>query len=50
MATGHKLSIPGYRIDKKTGKLVPHQPKLNASAAIARRKNPKRTYRRGARV
>ena len=48
MATGHKVQVPGYRW--KDGKLIPHQPKLNASAAIARRKNPKRTYRRGARV
>ena len=49
MATGHKISIPGYRWTKD-GKLVPKAPKLNASAAIARRKNPKRTFRRGARV
>lgn len=48
MATGHKVSIPGYRW--KDGKLIPKTPKLNASAAIARRKNPKRTYRRGRHV
>jgi hypothetical protein len=46
MATGHKVSIPGYRW--KDGKLIPHQPKLNASAAIARRKKPRSRYVGGA--
>lgn len=45
---GRAVKLDGYRIGKD-GKLVKHQPKLNASAKIARAKNPPQRYVRGAR-
>lgn len=38
-------SIPGYRIDKKTGKLVKSSKGLSVSKRIAARKKPKQTWR-----
>lgn len=44
--TGHKVSIKGYRRNAD-GKLVKREPRLNASAAIAKAKKPRQRYAKG---
>ncbi len=46
---GRAVKLDGYRMDPKTGKLVRHQPRLNASARIAQAKTPKQRYVGGGR-
>lgn len=40
-------AIPGFEIDKKTGKLKRSTKRIAVSIRIARKKRPKVTYKRG---
>jgi len=45
--TGHRIKLPGYRIDKKTGKPVPNIKRLDASKQIAQRNSKRVRVQRG---
>ena len=44
---GHKIHLPGFKLDKKTGKPVKSSKGKSVSQRIAERKKPKSKFIRG---
>jgi hypothetical protein len=45
--SGHRIKLPGFALDAKTGKLKKSTRKLSVSTRIAQKKKPTMTYKRG---